>query len=97
MTSEGIVNKNATINDIEEEAIKQTQFFEKFLTVFCFQKVLIFSTMLFNVGDLIVLKDGRIGEVRYVGRLPGEYGKWVGVFLIDGLVIFSLFRVDFHF
>ena len=46
--------------------------------------------MLLNFGDLVVLKDGRIGEVRYIGSLPRKQGKWVGIFLTDGYVFPSV-------
>ena len=40
--------------------------------------------MILSKGDLVVLKDGRIGEVRYVGRVKGKKGSQVGISLNSG-------------
>ena len=44
--------------------------------------------MSLNLGCSVVLKDGRVGEVLFIGKLPRKQGKWVGICLTDGYLPF---------
>ena len=40
----------------------------------------------YKEGDQIVVKDGRVGVIRYVGTIEGKRGIYLGIFLTDGSV-----------